>query len=242
MNIYNMDEFNKIIHDLSTDLQITFPELKEPLDKLDLSMCYTHCVEVYPPLMFDIIYKNNTLFDKEFYILPNIDLSPFMKSNISYNTRAIIWKYLLLLLGTTSNKSMKPDDKKDLISKLTEAIQEDKDPAEEFQEKIKSLMGGKIGSIAKEMAEETTGDNPEDFIKNMFKDPLKMMNMAKEIESKIDNKFKNGDINKDDIQNEAMSIMEAMKDMPGLQDIMSQMSNMGPNKKTHKKSQQRKKK
>ena len=104
-------------------------------------------------------------------------------------------------------------------------------------------MGGKIGSIAKEMADETTGDNPEEFIKNLFQDPSKMMNMAKEIESKIEGKFKNGDINKEDIQSEAVSIMETMKDIPGLQEMMTKMGLNDQKKKTKiKRKQQRKKK
>lgn len=241
-----MDEFNKIITDLSVDLQTTFPELNEKIDNLNKEECYKHCILIYPPLMFDIIYKRMSLFDNEFFILPEIDLSPLMKSNISENTRNIIWKYLLLILGTTStnNKHMKPDEKKDLLNKLTESLKDEKkDPAEEFQEKIQNLMSGKIGSIAKEMAEETTGDNPEDFMKNLFQDPSKMMNMAKDIESKIEGKFKNGDINKDDIQSEAMSIMETMKDIPGLQEMMEKMGLNDQKKKTKtKRKQQRKKK
>ena len=240
-----MEEFNKIITDLSADLQTTFPELKDKLDSLDRNNCYEHCLKVYPPLMFDIIYKHMSLFEAEFYILPGIDLSPLMKSNISENTRNIIWKYLLLILGTTSNKNMKQTDKMDLLNKLTESLKDEKkDPAEEFQEKIQNLMGGKIGSIAKEMAEETTGDNPEEFMRNLFQDPSKMMNMAKEIETKIEGKFKNGDIDKDDIQSEAMNIMETMKDIPGLQEMMVKMGLNEPKKKTKtkRKQQQRKKK
>lgn len=235
-----MDEFNLIMTDLCVDMKTTFPELTEKLDSLDKESCYKHCLSVYPPRMIDIIYKDMSIFDKDFYILPEIDLSPLMKSNISDNTRTIIWKYLLLILGTTTNK--KDMNKVDLMEKLKESLKNDE--TDEYQEKIKSVMDGKIGSIAKEMAEEATkkNPNPEDFMKNLFQDPSKLMDMAKDIETKLDGKFKNGELNQDDLQKELMSTMNTLKDLPGLKEMLNTM-NVNPQKKGKtKRKQQRKRK
>lgn len=98
-----------------------------------------------------------------------------------------------------------------------------------IQDHLHNLFNGKIGSLAKEMAEELTGDfgelfggdinnedaNPQDVMKNLMKDPKKIMKIMKKVSSKLDDKMKNGDISREDIMKEAGDLMGQFKNMSG---------------------------
>lgn len=98
-----------------------------------------------------------------------------------------------------------------------------------IQDHLHNLFNGKIGSLAKEMAEELTGDfgelfggdvndneaNPQDVMKNLMKDPKKLMKIMKKVSTKLDDKMKNGDISREDIMKEAGDLMGQFKDMAG---------------------------
>ena len=99
-------------------------------------------------------------------------------------------------------------------------------------EKIKShldgLMNGKIGSLAKEIASEASkelGDieNPEEFMSSLMKNPKKIMDLVKNIGGKLEDKIKKGDLKESELLEEAKEIMEKMKDMPGMKEMMSKM-------------------
>lgn len=99
-------------------------------------------------------------------------------------------------------------------------------------EKLKShldgLMNGKIGSLAKEIASEASkelGDieNPEEFMTSLMKNPKKIMDLVKNIGGKLEDKIKKGDLKESELLEEAKEIMEKMKDMPGLKEMMSKM-------------------
>ena len=90
------DEFKKVIFDFVGDISNTFPEYQDTLrlfltanssgeSSADLSkvvtILYEYCSKVYPERFFDILYKNDKIFDKEdasnanvnTHFLPNID-------------------------------------------------------------------------------------------------------------------------------------------------------------------------
>jgi uncharacterized protein YeeX (DUF496 family) len=99
-------------------------------------------------------------------------------------------------------------------------------------EKLKShldgLMDGKIGSLAKEIASEASkelGDieNPEEFMGSLMKNPKKIMDLVKNIGGKLEDKIKKGDLKESELLEEAKEIMEKMKDMPGIKEMMSKM-------------------
>jgi len=99
-------------------------------------------------------------------------------------------------------------------------------------EKLKShldgLMNGKIGNLAKEIASEASkelGDieNPEEFMTSLMKNPKKIMDLVKNIGGKLEDKIKKGDLKESELLEEAKEIMEKMKDMPGLKEMMSKM-------------------
>lgn len=108
--------------------------------------------------------------------------------------------------------------------------------AEQLHEHINSMMGGKLGKLAMELAEETanelnldmenTGD-AKDVFQKLFKNPAKMMNMVKNIGGKIDEKIKSGEIKESELMQEGMDLLNKMKDMPGMGNMQQMFSQMG---------------
>ena len=98
---------------------------------------------------------------------------------------------------------------------------------ENMLDHLHTLFNGKIGSLAKEMAEEISGDftdllggdldnaNPQDVIKKLMKNPTKIMGLMKSVTSKLDAKMKNGDISRDEIMKEASELLGKMKQSAG---------------------------
>jgi hypothetical protein len=108
--------------------------------------------------------------------------------------------------------------------------------AQDIHEHINSMMGGKLGKLALELAEETakdlnldmenTGDT-KDVFQKLFKNPGKMMNMVKNIGTKIDDKIKSGEIKESELMEEGMELLNKMKNMPGMGDMQKMFSQMG---------------
>jgi hypothetical protein len=255
------EKFKQIIIDFKKDLIATFPELSTSLNDLDVEVCYAHCSETYPKIFFELLYENDSLFDKECLLLPNINFALLMKdANITEKTKKTIWKYLQLLLfsildtmnngenfGETSKlfESVKEDD---LHKKIAETMEEMKDffvdetsennedpssnnfmDPEKLKGHLDGLMGGKIGSLAKEIAEETAksiGDQDE-FMKNIMKNPKEILSLVKDIGGKLEDKIKKGDFKESELLQEASEIMDKMKDIPGIKQMMSKMGMNG---------------
>ena len=113
---------------------------------------------------------------------------------------------------------------------------EDMPDAEEMQDHINGLLGGKLGRLAHEIAEETAKDlnvdmedanNVSDVFKTLFKNPGKLLNMVKKVGSKLDAKLKSGEIKESELMEEASELMSKMKDMPGMKNMESMLSKMG---------------
>jgi len=334
------DEFKKVIFEFLADISNTFPEYKSTLSLfLDsnginisstesesetqkvVAILYEYCSKVYPERFFDILYKNEKLFDKNVseyanvntHFLPNIDFSVLWNTEgISDATRETIWKYLQLILMTIITNI---DDRKsfgdaanlfeainedELRNKLEETIQQmysmfeganandsesDSKPganayseqasgsgsgseegfnffdwaknmnksgdgnaaepnanAESIHEHISHILNGKIGKLAKEIAEETAkdvdfdmefgGENGEnmDFknvFQKMFKNPGKLMSLVKNVGSKLDQKFKSGEIKESELMQEASDLLSKMKGMPGMNNLADMLNKMG---------------
>jgi len=112
---------------------------------------------------------------------------------------------------------------------------------ENMQEHLKSLFDGKIGSLAKDMAEEISeefqdilgsGDDVKDtsdVLKKMMKNPKKIMDLMKTISGKLDTKMQNGEISRDEIMKEASDLFGKMKDMGGTDQFTELFKNMAKN-------------
>ena len=125
---------------------------------------------------------------------------------------------------------------------------------ENLQSNLKKLFDGKIGKLAKELAEEVADefkeaiggdlDNPsnaKDIIKNLMKNPNKIKSLMKTVSSRLDDKMKNGEISKDDIMKEAGQFLNEMKNSKGeagmnemLKSMMKGMGGLGKNAKINK--------
>lgn len=96
---------------------------------------------------------------------------------------------------------------------------------ETIHDHINNLINGKIGSLAKELAEEATAEldiDPEnvndvnDVFKQLFKNPGKLMGLVNNIGKKLDSKMKDGSLKESELLEEASSIFKNMKNMPGM--------------------------
>jgi hypothetical protein len=276
-------EFFKIMKDFLNDLLITFPEYEKNIteeenlilsDDVSNNKLYLYCCDIYPARFFDILYKNEEMFDddRNTRFLPNIDFKYFFKQNITENTKETLWKYLQLILFTIAGNINNQECFGD-TAKLFEAIDEDvlkskiedtiKDMGEIFDlsgmdfdgsgqyfdgsginipnpddlnDHINSLMEGKLGQLASEIAEETAKEmsinldeeaNVNDVMGKLFKNPGKLLNMVKKVGSKLDEKIKSGEIKESELMEEASELMKKMKNMPGMAGMEGLFSKMG---------------
>jgi len=99
---------------------------------------------------------------------------------------------------------------------------------EDLKDHLKTLFEGKIGTLAKELAEEIGEDlaaslgediknarSTKDVFTKLMQNPQKINGLVKTVGEKLNQKMSNGDISKDDIMNEAGDLMRRMKDMAG---------------------------
>ena len=113
---------------------------------------------------------------------------------------------------------------------------------ENIQDHLKTLFEGKIGTLAKEIAEEVSGEfsdllgedtselhDTKDVIKKLMKNPKKIMDLMKKVSSKLDNKMKNGEISKEEIMKEAGDLIGKMKDMGGQDQFNEMFKNLAKN-------------
>ena len=169
----------KVLKDFLKDLLTTFPELNDTLDRNlkyinenlecenEVKLVFEYIKGVYPEQFFDILYKNNDIFndkEKNTKYLPGVDFSILWNDNdISDNTRETIWKYLQLILfiiigeieeGETFGES----------AKLFEAINEDelKDKLVDAINNIQDIFD--ISNIdVNDISGNNTIPNPEDI-------------------------------------------------------------------------------
>jgi hypothetical protein len=206
------------------------------------------------------IFKMETDIDTEF--LPEIDFKNLWNCNITETTRNIIWKYLQLIMfsivSTLDTKDAFGDttklfeaiDQEEFNKKLQETMRQmnglfdmsgnmfdtsgNMPNPDDIQSHLSGIMEGKIGQLAKEIAEEATQEfNMEDVtdMKDVFdklmKNPTKIMELVKTIGSKLDSKLKSGELKESELMAEAKDLMNKMKSMPGMGNIESLLSKMG---------------
>lgn len=106
---------------------------------------------------------------------------------------------------------------------------------ESIHSHISSMLDGKLGKLATEIAEETAGEldidfsdatQPEDVMKKLFKNPGKLMGLVKKVGSKLDTKLKSGQIDEKELMSEASELMRKMKDMPGMGNMEEMLKKM----------------
>lgn len=110
--------------------------------------------------------------------------------------------------------------------------------ADTIQDHISGMLEGKIGQLAREIAEDAAANLDIDFddatdVKGVFqklmKNPTKLMGLVKNVGNKLDSKMKSGELKESELIAEATDIMNKMKTMPGMDNIQSMLGKMGLN-------------
>ena len=118
----------------------------------------------------------------------------------------------------------------------------------QIHDHISSLMEGNLGKLAKEIADDTAADldiDPEnvkdvgDVFHKLFKNPTKLMDIVKNVGTKLDAKMKSGEIKESELIQEATEMMGKMQNLPGMDkmgDIFNKLNipNLGGNAKFNK--------
>ena len=108
--------------------------------------------------------------------------------------------------------------------------------ADDLHSHINEIMDGKLGCLAREIAEETVqdfnldmedADSATNIFKELFKNPTKLMDLVKTVGTKLDTKMKSGEIKESELLEEATNMIGKMKNMPGMNDMQNLFSNMG---------------
>jgi len=108
--------------------------------------------------------------------------------------------------------------------------------ANSIHEHITGMLDGKLGQLAKEIAEETANNlnmdfedatDMKDIFQKLLKNPTKLMGLVKTVGDKLDTKLKSGDLKESELIAEATEMMNKMKNMPGMDNIQAMLSKMG---------------
>jgi hypothetical protein len=108
--------------------------------------------------------------------------------------------------------------------------------ANEIHRHITGMMDGKLGQLAREIAEETADEfnmdignmtDTNEVFQSLFKNPGKMMNLVKNVGDKLETRLKSGDIKESELYEEASELMKKMKNMPGMDNIQSLLEKFG---------------
>jgi hypothetical protein len=108
----------------------------------------------------------------------------------------------------------------------------------DLHDHIAGMLEGKLGKLAKEIAEETAenldlgidmdgSSDMKDVFNKLVKNPGKLMGLVKNVGEKLDTRIKSGEIKESELIAEATEIMNRMKNMPGMDGIQEMLSKMG---------------
>lgn len=112
---------------------------------------------------------------------------------------------------------------------------------EELHNHLKGLFDGKIGKMAKELAEELSGDlssilgedgqnvaSTQEALKQLLKNPAKLSKLVQTVGDKLKKKMSSGEVSQEELMKEASDLMNKMKSMGGGADVFKDMfKNMG---------------
>jgi len=175
-------------------------------------------------------------------MFPNIDLNKMFDISIN-NMHGLFDEMLNDLSSNFNNFENKQNATGDATGNATGNATGDNNNAYAIPDKdelfshINKLINGKIGSLAKEIAEETTKDidmeaigninDVNDVLKGFMKDPSKLLGLINNINNKISSKMKDGSLKESELLEEAASIFKNMKNIPGMDnfnDILKSMN------------------
>lgn len=192
--------------------------------------------------------------DTEF--LPKIHFKNIWQENISETTRETIWKYLQLILFTLVDTNVDFTDTtkwteqvnheefkqklEEAMGHIQEVFHDTPEPAasgeeeEQLHANLSSMLGGKLGKLAHDIAEETAASlhlegatDMNDVFQGLMKNPTQLMGMVQTVGSKLDAELKSGNLKESELLNEVTEMMDKMKHIPGMGNIPSMLNKMG---------------
>ena len=118
----------------------------------------------------------------------------------------------------------------------TETQAPDLPDPEVLHEHVKEMMGGKLGQLAHEIAEEAAKElgfdsskatDHKSAFKELMKNPMKLMGLVKKVGGKLNDKIKSGEIKEAELLREATEMVERMKNVPGMGGLESLLRRSG---------------
>jgi len=195
----DLKKFNKIFTDFIDDINLVFPEYEifnkkiyndfkstsDDIKEKALNELYDYCKKKFPKHFFDILYKNEKIFETEEYFIPEISFKSIWEIETSEDTKTKIWQYLqLILMCITENMEDTNDfgDATQLFDLLDD--NEFKEKLAETFEELTNRFDQDISGIDLDKEMEDISFN-ENYIKDTF-DPEKIHeHLSKLLEGKI---------------------------------------------------------
>jgi hypothetical protein len=179
------------------------------------------------------LHTDESVLNTEF--LPRIVFSHIWEGDISEITKNTIWKYLTLLYVTISKQQNGDTNEIDLDEILSGILTDEQEPqtTEEtsqppdtnnknimpdigaLPEQLQNMMGGSLGKLAMELAEETTNEGATN--------PMDLFSMMGKIGSKIETKLKSGELSENSLLEESMGLINSMGGVNNIQTMMNML-------------------
>jgi len=224
-------------------------ETLRPIPELTEEQFITVTAPHYAKSFFYLLQKNEAVFaeaNKPLGFLPGVDFRKIWEiaRELSEGTREALWRHLQLvmfnLIPKISDKSQFGDSASLFEAITPEQLQEeleaafaDLDTGEEttpeeaeaaasqFTEHISGLMGGNLGRLATEIAEEVGGElgltrnATQKEVMQLLKDPMRMIKLVKKIGAKLQEKIASGEVKESELLEEAAEVVGKLKEVPG---------------------------
>ena len=240
INDQMLSKFKNFINDLikvfpehSETIQTNYNDILE-LDKLiiDDNEIINEFLEKISDISDNIMDKNDEIFTDDLFLIKDVSMKSIWTTDISNKTKDSIWEYLnvfcLINLNLTSGKMMEQTQKKlssgekitkkelsvmKNVKKLNENINNDNSTDDDNSMNI--LENTSIGNLAKEITNslDLNEDNATDMLK-----PENMMNIFQSINSTLQDKVNNKEIDMNELFGEASGLMNngMMDNMMGM--------------------------
>lgn len=200
----------------------------------------------------DISNKDSKIFTDDLFLIKDISMKSIWESDISEKTKENIWKYLqafcVINISRNSNdkinevlKSIESNEKvtdkktvkemkklKKMNENLNKEVKDEDDNNNDTNNDIENLVENTaIGNLAKEITQSMGfNDNGEPDIEDIMK-PENMMNMFQTINTTLNDKINNKELDMGNLFGEASGLMNNNDIMKGMMGMISGMSNTG---------------
>ena len=200
----------------------------------------------------DISNKDSKIFTDDLFLIKEISMKSIWESDISDKTKENIWKYLqafcVINISRNSNdkinevlKSIESNEKvtdkktvkemkklKKMNENLNKEVKDEDNKNTDTNNDIENLVENTaIGNLAKEITESMGfSDNGEPDIEDIMK-PENMMNMFQTINTTLNEKINNKELDMSNLFGEASGLMNNNDIMKGMMGMISGMSNTG---------------